>query len=266
MVTILFIGDVVGQASLQTLVKTLPSLYEQFAPHGVIVNGENIVDGKGLSEREATMLFQAGVHVITTGNHIWENWKARPLLSSNPLVLRPQNYPAENPGSGVATTTITQGYRMSVIQLQGRTYMQALECPFRTLDAVIERIAAETPIIIVDFHAEATGEKVAMGYYADGRVSAILGTHTHIQTADAHILPCGTAYITDVGMTGPVVSVIGMKIDVALKRFLLQTAHKYELGEGFTRISGVVVKIDESTGKALAIEPFMLPEIKATIS
>lgn len=263
MITLLFIGDVVGQSSLNTLLKALPALAQKFLPHGIIVNGENIVDGKGLSDREATMLFQAGVHVITTGNHVWENWKSRPLLANEPRVLRPHNYPAENPGSGIVVTTVANGYRVGVIQVQGRTYMQTIDCPFKALDAAIEAVSEETNVILVDFHAEATGEKMALGYYADGRVSAVLGTHTHIQTADAQILPRGTAYITDVGMTGPSISVLGMKIDVALNRFLLQTAHKYELGEGETRISGVVLEIDEITGRAQSIKPFSLPEFSS---
>lgn len=264
MLTLLFIGDVVGQTSLTALLKALPAFTAQYLPHGIIVNGENIVDGKGLSEREATMLFQAGVHVITTGNHVWENWKSRPLLANEPRVLRPHNYPAENPGSGVVVATVANGYRVGVIQVQGRTYMQTIDCPFKALDAAIEAVSAETNIVLVDFHAEATGEKMALGYYADGRVSAVLGTHTHIQTADAQILPGGTAYITDVGMTGPSVSVLGMKIDVALNRFLLQTAHKYEIGEGVTRISGVVLEVDETTGRAHSIKPFSLPEFSST--
>jgi hypothetical protein len=263
MITLLFIGDVVGQPSLNGLLKALPTLTQKFLPHGIIVNGENIVDGKGLSDREATMLFQAGVHVITTGNHVWENWKSRPLLVNEPRVLRPHNYPAENPGSGIVVATVANGYRVGVIQVQGRTYMQTIDCPFKALDAAIEAVSEETNIILVDFHAEATGEKMALGYYADGRVSAVLGTHTHIQTADAQILPRGTAYITDVGMTGPSMSVLGMKIDVALNRFLLQTAHKYELGEGETRISGVVLEIDETTGRAQSIKPFSLPEFSS---
>lgn len=264
MLTLLFIGDVVGQTSLNALLKALPALSAQYLPHGIIVNGENIVDGKGLSEREATMLFQAGVHVITTGNHVWENWKSRPLLVNELRVLRPHNYPAENPGSGIVVVTVANGFRVGVIQVQGRTYMQTIDCPFKALDAAIEAVAAETNVILVDFHAEATGEKMALGYYADGRVSAVLGTHTHIQTADAQILPGGTAYITDVGMTGPSVSVLGMKIDVALNRFLLQTAHKYEIGEGVTRISGVVLEVDETTGRAHSIKPFSLPEFSST--
>jgi 2',3'-cyclic-nucleotide 2'-phosphodiesterase len=260
MITILFIGDVVGQPSLNALLKALPKLTKEYMPHGIIVNGENIVDGKGLSERESGMLFQAGVHVITTGNHIWENWKSRPLLATNPFVLRPHNYPPENPGRGITVATIANGLQMGVIQVQGRTYMQSIDCPFKALDVAIEEVVQQTNIIIVDFHAEATGEKIAMGYYADGRVSAVLGTHTHVQTADAQILAGGTAYITDVGMTGASHSILGMKTEVALNRFLLQTAHRYELGDGETRISGVVLELDEITGRAYSIKPFSLPE------
>jgi 2',3'-cyclic-nucleotide 2'-phosphodiesterase len=261
MLTILFIGDVVGQIGLDGLLKVLPELQKQHSPHCCIVNGENIVDGKGLSEREAARLFSAGVHVITTGNHVWENWKSRPLLEANPNVLRPHNYPRENPGSGVTVVRGANGFSVGVIQVQGRTYMQSIDCPFKSVDAALEIVRAETNIVIVDFHAEATGEKVAMGYYLDGRASALLGTHTHVQTADAQILPHGTAYITDVGMTGPSESVLGMSIDVALKRFTLQTAHKYELGTGEIRVSGVVLEVHEETGQAHSITPFMVPEM-----
>jgi 2',3'-cyclic-nucleotide 2'-phosphodiesterase len=261
MLTVLFIGDVVGQTALEGLLKAVPELKSRYSPHCFIVNGENIVDGKGLSEREATMLFNAGVHVITTGNHVWENWKSRPLLISNKNVLRPHNYPRENPGSGITIVRVANGYSVGVIQVQGRTYMQSIDCPFKSIDAALEKVQQQTNIIIIDFHAEATGEKVAMGWYVDGRASAVLGTHTHVQTADAHILPNGTAYITDVGMTGHSESVLGMNIDVALKRFTLQTAHKYELGTGAVRISGVVIEVDEETGQAHSITPFMLPEM-----
>lgn len=260
MITVLFIGDIVGQSSLNAVVKELPALKERFAPHAFIVNGENIVDGKGLSEREASILFQAGADVITTGNHIWENWKARPLLATDRRVLRPHNYPPENPGRGVVAVTVANGYRIGVAQVQGRTYMQTIDCPFKALDAAIEELSAETNVIIIDVHAEATGEKIALGYYADGRASAVLGTHTHVQTADAQILPRGCAYISDVGMCGPMDSALGMNMDVAIKRFTLQTAHKYELGAGATRISGVVVEIDEQTGNAHSIRAFSLPE------
>jgi 2',3'-cyclic-nucleotide 2'-phosphodiesterase len=262
MLTVLFIGDVVGQTGLDGLIKAAPKLIERYAPHCFIVNGENIVDGKGLSEREAGMLFNAGVHAITTGNHVWENWKARPLLIADKRVLRPHNYPKENPGSGITTVRVANGFLIGIVQIQGRTYMQPIDCPFKALDTAIEKLQRETKVILVDFHAEATGEKVAMGWYADGRVSAVMGTHTHVQTRDGQILPRGTAYITDVGMTGPMESVLGMHIDVAIKRFQLQTAHKYELGTGDIRVSGAVVTIDEKTGKAHSIEAFMLPDVQ----
>lgn len=258
--SILFIGDVVGFIGHKELLQRLPALKERYIPDCIIVNGENIVDGKGLSDKEAGELFAAGANVITTGNHIWENWKARPLLASNPAVLRPHNYPMENPGRGWAVVTLPDGRSVGVLQIQGRVYMQSIDCPFKTADAVLPKITAKTNVVFVDFHADATAEKIAMGWYLDGRVSAVVGTHTHIQTNDARILPGGTAYLTDSGMTGPYDSVLGMKKDIALKRFILQTAHKYETAEHDVRICGAFVVVDESTGKALSIEPFMIPE------
>jgi metallophosphoesterase (TIGR00282 family) len=257
---ILFIGDVVGHVGLRELLRNLPSLRETYKPDCIIVNGENIVDGKGLSDKEADELFGAGVHCITTGNHIWENWKARPLLASNANVLRPINYPSENPGRGWTVVTLPDKRSIGIIQAQGRVYMQAIDCPFKGVDAAINKIAPQTKVIFLDFHADATAEKIAMGWHCDGRVSAVIGTHTHVQTADARILPNGTAYLTDVGMTGPYDSVLGMKKEIAIRRLLLQTAHKYEIAEGDVRICGVHCVVDEDTGKAVAIEPFMIPQ------
>lgn len=257
---VLFIGDVVGHVGLRDVLRQLPTLIERFGAHCVIVNGENIVDGKGLSEKEEAELREAGVHVITTGNHIWENWKARPLLASTPHVLRPMNYPQGNPGRGWYVATLPDQRKVGVLQLQGRVYMQPIDCPFKAADAALARISAQTSNIIVDFHADATAEKIAMGWYLDGRVSAVIGTHTHVQTNDATILPNGTAYLTDSGMSGPYDSVLGMKKDIALRRFLLQTAHKYEVAEHDVRVCGVHVVIDDATGKARSIVPFMSPE------
>jgi metallophosphoesterase (TIGR00282 family) len=257
---ILFIGDVVGDAGMKAVREHLPVFIKKYKSDCVIVNGENIVNGKGLTEVEAAELFKMGVHVITTGNHIWENWKARPLLATNPLVLRPFNYPPENPGRGYAFVTLPSGREIAVLQLQGRVYMQPIDCPFRSADYVLTKIYARTNLVIADFHADATAEKVAMGWHLDGRVSAVIGTHTHIQTADATILPKGTAYISDTGMTGPYDSVLGMRKDVALKRAILQTAHKYEIADGDARICGVHIVLDEETGKSEYIESFMYPE------
>jgi metallophosphoesterase (TIGR00282 family) len=264
--SILFIGDVVGHIGHRELLRTLPALKQQYLPDVVIVNGENIVDGKGLSEKEALELFAAGVHAITTGNHIWENWKARPLLASQHPVIRPLNYPSENPGKGYCFVPLPSGKPLAVLQLQGRTFMQPIDCPFKAADWALARIGPQTNLVFVDFHAEVTAEKVAMGWHLDGRVSAVIGTHTHIQTNDARLLPRGTAYLTDSGMTGPYDSVLGMKKDIALKRFMLQTAHKYEVAEGDVRVSGVHLLLDESTGKATSIHAFSIPEPVRSVS
>jgi 2',3'-cyclic-nucleotide 2'-phosphodiesterase len=263
---ILFIGDVVGHVGLREVVRQLPSLKERFSPDCVIVNGENIVDGKGLSEVEANELFGAGVHAITTGNHIWENWKARPLLSANPFVLRPLNYPSENPGRGWCVVTLPDQRTVGVLQLQGRVYMQPIDCPFKAADHALGKLQAKTKNIVIDFHAEATAEKIALGWYVDGRASAVLGTHTHVQTNDATILPKGTAFLTDTGMSGPYDSVLGMKKEIALRRFMTQTAHKYETATDDVRVAGVCLVLDDATGRALSIEPFMSPEPRRAIS
>lgn len=259
---LLFIGDIVGTVGLQACIAALPTLRNKYSSDCIIINGENICNGKGLTETEANRLFQAGAHVITTGNHIWENWKSRPLLSSNNLVLRPLNYPRENPGKGYAIIPISPEHKVGVLQLQGRVYMSPIDCPFAAADRAITRIQTETNIIFVDMHAEATAEKIALGWYLDGRVSAVAGTHTHVQTADARILPNGTAYITDVGMTGPYDSVIGMKKDIALRRFMMQTAHKYEVATDDVRVCGIHVAVDTSTGLAHTIENFTFPDLQ----
>lgn len=243
----------------------LKSFIDKHHADFVIVNGENICNGKGVTEKEASELFALGAHVITTGNHIWENWQSRPLLATNPMVLRPYNYPPGNAGKGMTIVDLPNLPTIGVLQLQGRTYMQSIDCPFRGADHAIAKLREKTPIIIVDFHADATAEKIAMGWHLDGRVSAVLGTHTHVQTADATILPRGTAYISDVGMTGPYDSVLGMSKEVALKRLLLQTAHKYEMAEQDAKLSGVVLTIDRETGKAETIESFQYPPMRRSI-
>lgn len=255
----LFIGDVVGFSGLQCLLQSFDELKHRYTPDFIIVNGENIVNGKGLSEKEAQQLFDAGTNVITTGNHVWENWLSRPLLASNPNVLRPMNYPPGNPGRGFTVITLENGKTVGVVQIQGRTYMQPIDCPFRAVDFALSKLQS-CSTVIVDFHAEATAEKVAMGWYLDGRVSAVLGTHTHVQTADAQLLPNGTAYITDVGMTGPYDSVLGLRKDVALKRIMLQTAHKYESADADNRVCGVCVTTDDNNSVATKIEPFIYPK------
>lgn len=257
-IKLLFIGDIVGDNGLEFVVNSIPELKAKFQSNFIVANGENIWQGKGLNEDEAKKLFDAGVSVITTGNHIWDNWKSRPLLATNDRVIRPTNYPWGNPGKGYSLVKNDET-EIAVIQIQGRTFMQSIDCPFRAMDNILKQIGDNIKVIIVDFHAEATAEKVSMAWYLDGRVSAVLGTHTHIQTADAQIFPRGMAYISDVGMSGSYNSVLGMDKEIAIKRFTLQTAHKFELAEGDMKVCGASVIIDTLTGQALKIEPFVFP-------
>ncbi|HWF44388.1 MAG TPA: TIGR00282 family metallophosphoesterase [Candidatus Kapabacteria bacterium] len=259
-VRILFIGDVVGTAALAMVARMLPSLATKYQSDFIIVNGENIAEGKSLTKKHAQALFAAGAQIITTGNHVWDRWDVRALLAEERRILRPANYPRENVGSGFAIGETKSGVKIGVIDLQGRTYMQTIDCPFRVSNWAIDKVSEQAHIIIVDMHAEATAEKQTMARYLDGKVSAVLGTHTHVQTADAQILPNGTAFISDVGMSGPYESVIGMRIDVAVKRFLNQTPYKYEIAQDGIRIAGVSVTIDVATGAAIEIESFMFPE------
>ncbi len=264
-VRILFVGDIVGDAGMLAVSEHLPKLQELYKIDCTIVNGENIWNGKGLSEADAATLFSLGVDCITTGNHIWENWKSKPLLASNLPVLRPLNYPSGNTGKGFCTVTTHSGHTIGILQLQGRIYMSPIDCPFKAADFAVPKLRQTTKVVIVDLHAEATAEKVAFGHYLDGSVSAILGTHTHIQTADDQILPKGTGYITDVGMTGPYDSVLGLKTDIALQRMLLQTAHKYESASGNPKLCGVFLIVDSETGKTTHIERIMLPGLLRSI-
>lgn len=256
---VLFIGDIVGEPGIKICKDTFPELIEKYKPDIIIANGENASQGKGITEVEANILFELGVNIITTGNHVWDNWKSKPLLSKNNKVLRPLNYPPGNAGYGYSFHEIEPGKDVCVLHLQGRTFLQTIDCPFRAADYALKTINDRTKFVIVDFHAEATAEKMSMGWHLDGRVSAVIGTHIHIQTADATILPNGTAYISDVGMTGPYDSVVGMNKEVALKRFLYQSPHKYEIAENDVKICGCFVSIDSSTGQALEIEPFIKP-------
>jgi metallophosphoesterase (TIGR00282 family) len=259
LINVLMVGDIVGEIGLQMLRERLPALIEQYSATFVIVNGENTYEGKGLRPSDAEAIFRAGANIITSGNHVWERWQSKEVLATNRNVLRPLNYPRENVGYGYVIHTLPNGAKIAVINLQGRTYMQSIDCPFRAADWAVGRIEQETHTIIVDFHAEATAEKMALAWHLDGRVSAVIGTHTHVQTNDARILPGGTAFLTDVGMTGPYDSVIGMKKEVAIRRFITQTPHKFEMGEGDGRLSAVFLQVDTTTGRTHAIEPISSP-------
>lgn len=264
-IKVLFIGDIFGKSGLLAITNFFPIFLEKYAPDFVIGNAENADDGKGVGPETAEMLFSSGFDVLTTGNHIWDNWKSRPFLAKTNKVLRPMNYPSGNPGLGYFVYEIPNtDVKIGVINLQGRTFMQTIDCPFRSADRAINDISIKTNIIIIDFHCEATAEKIALAHYLDGKVSVIVGTHTHIQSADERILPKGTGYITDVGMTGPYNSVVGLKVDIALKRFLLQTPFKFEQASGDEHIAGIYFEINCTTGKCVKIERFFYPEFQKT--
>ncbi len=261
---VLYIGDVIGPSGLEILSSELPKLKEQYKVDFTIVNGENSANGRGITDQEAKIIYNAGANVITTGNHVWDNWKGKPLLSSDPNIIRPLNYPHGNVGKGFLFYEI-EDINIAVLQLQGRTFMQMIDCPFKAAEFALKHFNGKTNIIIVDFHADATAEKLAMAWFLDGKVSALIGTHTHIPTADATIMPEGMAYITDVGMTGPYDSVVGLRKDVALKRFMLQTPHKYESAENDNKLCAVFIEIDAMTGQALKIEQIITPKFDTEV-
>lgn len=251
---ILFIGDIVGKTGRNAVRALLPSLTDKYKINVVIANAENIAGGFGLTEPLVSELFRMGVHIITTGNHVWDKKDFVQYIVKDNRVLRPMNYPPGVPGVGSIVFTAPGGFKVGVINISGRVYMMGMDCPFRTIAPEIEKMAKETNIIFVDMHAEATSEKIALGYYLDGKVSAVVGTHTHVQTADEKILPNGTAYITDAGMTGPAHSVIGMDVNQILQRFLTSMPAKFETAPGEALLSAVVVEIHEDSGRATAIQ------------
>ncbi|MDI6401648.1 TIGR00282 family metallophosphoesterase [Balneolaceae bacterium ANBcel3] len=257
---VLFIGDIVGSPGLSLLETLLPSLLSKHEPHFVIANAENSHEGMGINEEIIRTLYGMGVHVITGGNHSFAKWKIYPYMKTDPRLLRPFNYPkgAHGFGYGIYDVPDTE-WKIGVLNLQGRTYMQPIDDPFRAAERTIETIQKETSVVFIDFHGEATAEKMAFGWFVDGKASVVAGTHTHIPTNDARILPKGTGYITDVGMTGPYDSVIGMDKETAIKRFLIQTPHRYKTANGDNRISALLTQINPETGKCVKIEPIIFP-------
>ncbi len=255
---VLFIGDIVGKNGRQTAKNLLPNLVSRYKLDLVIANGENIAGGFGITEKTAGELFDSGVNIITTGNHVWDKKEAVPYIAKEMRILRPLNYPPDVPGSGSILLTLPNKEKAGIINISGRVFMNTLDCPFRAGKSEVEKLKQETNIIIIDFHAEATSEKIAFGYYMDGKASAVIGTHTHVQTADEKILPEGTAYITDVGMTGPQISVIGIEKEQILQRFLTQMPRKYDVAGGKGLLSAVVIEIDDKSGKTVAIQRLQL--------
>lgn len=260
-INILFVGDIVGKPGLQMVQTWLPSLAKKYKADFVIANGENSADGKGCTEKEGKAIFALDVDVITSGNHIWDKRQSQEYLKTENRILRPLNYPKGTYGRGFIIAGSKKG-KVGVLNLQGRAFMSPIDCPFRAADWAISRIQQETKVIFVDFHAEATAEKLALANYIKGKVSAVIGTHTHIQTADERIFPEGTAYLTDSGMTGPYDSVIGMKTDAAINRFLYQTPQKYQSATENNHLCGVALKVETETGHAVEIERICLPEFE----
>lgn len=256
---VLFVGDVVGSIGRRMLVESLPLLKAKYRPQFTIVNGENAAGGRGITEKIYKEFLQAGVDLITMGNHTWDNRDIFEFIGNDKIkMIRPANFPEGTPGIGYKIIQINQT-KIAVINMQGRVFLNDLDDPFRKMDKILAEIGEETQCIFVDFHAEATSEKQAMGWYLDGRVSAVVGTHTHIQTNDARILPKGTAYLTDAGMTGSYDSVLGVETHIILDKFLKQLPVRHEIPEeGRKLLSGCYVEIDDRSGKATKIETIMI--------
>jgi len=257
MLKILFIGDVIGQPGRSAIANILPRLKEQYQTNMTIANGENLAGGLGITPETAGELFLCGVDVITTGNHVWDKKEMLDYIGIDNRIIRPANYPQGVPGMGYTFQKILvskEEITVAILNLSGCVFMQPLDNPFRVATTIMPLIRERTNIIIVDFHAEATSEKIAFGRYLDGQVSAVIGTHTHVQTADETIFPNGTAYITDVGMTGPIDSVIGTKTELVIHKFLTQMPVKFEVPKGDVIISAVVIDIDTLTGKSISIK------------
>lgn len=253
MLKILFVGDIFGEPGRRALERLLPRLREEMAVDLVVANGENAAGGLGLTARLARDLWGCGVDVITTGNHVWKQRDLLPVLDEENRLLRPANFPPKVPGHGQVILEAA-GVKIGVVNLQGRVYMNELDDPFRCLDELLAGPLANADCVVVDMHAEASSEKQALAWYVDGRAAAVVGTHTHVQTADEKILPGGTAYISDLGLTGPHRSVIGMDPKAAIKRFLTQQPMRFKVAKGDARLQGALVEIDRETGLAHSIK------------
>jgi metallophosphoesterase (TIGR00282 family) len=255
---IFFIGDIVGAPGRRAVEELLPRVVDHYLVDLVVANGENASGGLGITPQVADQLLSQGIDLLTSGNHIWKHKEILAYLDETDRLLRPANYPAETPGRGVALVETAAGERAAVINLEGRVFMNPLECPFRTVEHLLAGLPPEIKVILVDMHAEATSEKQAMGWFLDGRVSAVVGTHTHVQTADERVLPGGTGYLSDVGMTGPVDSVIGMKKEIILERFWSQRPQPFKVAAQNIQLQGVLLTIDPG-GRCREVTRLILP-------
>ncbi len=257
---VLILGDIVGRPGRRAVRDLVPSLLESEKVDLTIANAENAAGGMGVSIKSAEELFAGGIHVLTSGNHIWKKKEIYPYLENNSFLLRPANYPERTPGRGWVKWENGKGFRALIVNVQGRVFMpNSVDDPFRSVDGILREHAAYAPVVIVDMHAEATSEKNAIGWYLDGKVSVVYGTHTHVQTSDERILPKGTAYITDLGMCGPMDSVIGIEKEAVIEGFLTQMPRKFEVAQGNVVLQGIIVDVDETSGKALAIRRLRVP-------
>ena len=256
---ILIVGDVCGRPGRAAFAKYTPELKKKYAVDVVIVNGENSAGGKGITRKSLEALYHGGADIITTGNHVWDKKEVLDIIDAEPFLIRPANYPEGTPGKGWCVYPF-KAKNIGVLNLSGRAFMPPMDCPFQRVEDVLHEMQQEGDVLILDMHAETTSEKMAMGWYLDGRVQAVVGTHTHIQTADARILPKGTAYITDLGMVGPWNSVLGVKTECILEKFTTCRPVQFDLADGPNVYSAVVVEIDEQTNKAVGIERILLTE------
>jgi len=249
---ILFVGDVFGRPGRDALLRWLPGFVDDRQVDFVIANGENAANGAGITSKIAKQLLAGGVDVLTTGNHVWRQKEVFPFLATDERIIRPANYPPGAPGRGLTARPAADGSEVAVINLAGDLFLSSGLSPFRIVDRLVDDAHQLAETVVVDLHAEATSEKVAMGHYLDGRVTAVIGTHTHVQTSDARVLPGGTAYLTDVGMTGPRDSVIGVRTDVILRRFTTELPQQFDVAEGPVRLDAALISSDG--GRATAIE------------
>ena len=256
---ILIVGDVVGRPGRKAFGKYTKELRQKHNIDIVIVNGENSAGGKGVSRKSLDELYAAGADIVTSGNHIWDNREVQGLIDDEPYLVRPANYPEGAPGKGWCLYPF-KAKNIAVINLSGRAFMPDMDCPFQKIDDILSEIGDQADIKILDFHAETTSEKMAMGFYLDGRVQVVVGTHTHIQTADERLLPNSTAYITDLGMVGPWNSVLGVKSDIIIKKFTSCMPIRFDLADGPAVYSAVIVEIDDATNKAVAVERLLIKE------
>jgi metallophosphoesterase (TIGR00282 family) len=256
---ILHIADIMGEPGRKAVTRLVPQIVRDREVGLVLGNAENAAGGFGLTKRVAEDLYGAGVHVLTGGNHMWDRREILDFIDEDNRILRPANYPGGVPGRGSGVYTSAGNHRVGVLNLLGRVFIKEVECPFKAADREIAHLKEETPIIIVDLHAEATSEKMAMGWHLDGRVTAVLGTHTHVQTADERVLPNGTAFICDVGMTGPFDSIIGIQKELALRRFLTQLPVRFSVAKNDVFLNAVIVDADTETGRATSIERLQMP-------